>query len=372
MLKRIYIDNFRCLVNFELNVDAINLFLGYNGTGKSTIFEVLQKIKLFISGDSKIEAIFKSSDCTRWQTSTFQRFELDILGNDGSYKYELAIAHDKNNKCRVEYERLWFDNNILLKFELGEVEIYKNDYSKDSHYSFNWSQSILPSLMPKSDNTKITWFRERIARFMIVRLIPSLMVDESNQEEIYLSGQMENYASWYRYLSDDQAKVAVVGNILRQVIDGFQNFKFERVGEHHLLLKLRFLGETNNKIIDYRFAELSDGQKALIALYTLIHGTKSEDYTLCIDEPENFLALSEIQPWLIQLYDLCSDGELQALLISHHAELINYLLASPIGYWFERQSNAPVRVKQIGSGITDNYGLPVSELIAWGWLNESA
>ena len=48
MLKRIYIDNFRCLVNFELNVDAINLFLGGNGSGKSTVFEALRKIQNFI------------------------------------------------------------------------------------------------------------------------------------------------------------------------------------------------------------------------------------------------------------------------------------------------------------------------------------
>ena len=95
---------------------------------------------------------------------------------------------------------------------------------------------------------------------------------------------------------------------------------------------------------------------------------KSEDYTLCIDEPENFLALPEIQPWLRQLYDCCDEGKLQALLISHHPECINYLLASPIGYWFERQSNAPVRVRKISSEEADDSGLKISELIARGWL----
>ena len=167
--------------------------------------------------------------------------------------------------------------------------------------------------------------------------------------------------------------MAEIGNILKDVMDGFTNFKFERVSEQNLLLKLRISRPSNSiKPIEYRLGELSDGQKTLIALYTLLYGTKSEDYTLCIDEPENFLALPEIQPWLIQLYDLCSDGQLQALLISHHPELINYLLASPIGYWFERQSNAPARVKRISSEVADNSGLPVSELIARGWLNEPA
>ncbi|MCE2717734.1 MAG: AAA family ATPase [Dolichospermum sp.] len=120
----------------------------------------------------------------------------------------------------------------------------------------------------------------------------------------------------------------------------------------------------------YGFNELSDGQKTLIALYTLIYCTQDEDYTLCIHEPENFLALPEIQPWLIELYDFCADKKLQALLISHHPELINYLLASPIGYWFERQSNSPARVRKITNEESDHSGLPISELIARGWLHE--
>ncbi len=49
MLKRIYIDNFRCLVNFELSVDSINLFLGPNGAGKSAVFDVLRAMQTFVT-----------------------------------------------------------------------------------------------------------------------------------------------------------------------------------------------------------------------------------------------------------------------------------------------------------------------------------
>jgi hypothetical protein len=80
------------------------------------------------------------------------------------------------------------------------------------------------------------------------------------------------------------------------------------------------------------------------------------------------LALPEIQPWLRQLYEFCDEQKLQALLISHHPALIDYLLLSPIGYWFERQTNSPVRVKKISNKEAENTGLPISELIARGWL----
>lgn len=373
MLKRIYIDNFRCLVNFELSVDAINLFLGPNGAGKSTVFDVLRKIQAFVSGDSKADVIFKSVDCTRWQTSGIQTFELEIEGNGGKYKYELAIDNYKDRegiRARVQHERLWFDDQLLIKFESGEVQLYRDNYSEGPNYSFDWFQSILPLIMPRADNTKLTWFKQRLERFIIVQIIPTMMADSSDREETRLSARMENFVSWYRYLSQDQGKIVELTNALREILDGFAYFKFAGAGEQNRLLKLYFSGETDKRnYLGYRFGELSEGQRMLIALYTLIYCTQSEDYTLCIDEPENFLALAEIQPWLIKLYDLCSDRKTQALLISHHPELINYLLASPVGYWFDRQSNTPVRVKRIGSD--NNTGLPISELIARGWLRDS-
>ncbi len=366
MLKRIYIDNFRGLVNFELNVDSINLFLGGNGSGKSTVFEALRKIQTFISGDQKIERIFKSSNCTRWQKKPVQKFELEIDGNNGTYKYELAIHCQKH---KIEYERLWFDNKYLLIYEDQKTKFYRDDYSLSSEFVLPLPHSFLSLVSPEMDNSKLVWFKESLEKIIIVQIVPSQIVDSSKQEEPKLNYYIDNFVSWYRYVSQDQGKTAQLISVLQDVLSGFVSFKFEKSIEDSRTLKLRFSSEEDKtKIIDYRLNELSDGQKVLIALYTLLYCTESEDYTLCIDEPENFLALPEIQPWLRQLYDLCDEGKLQALLISHHPECINYLLASPIGYWFERQSNAPVRVRKISNEEADDSGLKISELIARGWL----
>ena len=365
MLKRIYIDNFRCLVNFELNVDSINLFLGGNGAGKSTVFDVLRKIQTFVRGDDKVEKIFKSSDCTRWQNSQIQRFELEIDGNDGSYKYELGI-HCKKGK--IEYERLLFNNRHLLIHEDKKTQFYKDDHSLSSEFVLSLPHSFLSLLNPEIDNTKLVWFKESLEKIIIIQIVPGQIIDSSKQEETKLNYYTDNFVSWYRYISQDQGKTAELMRVLQDILSGFVSFKFEKYGEDSRILKLRFSSEKEKKIIDYRLSELSDGQKVLMALYTLLYCTESEDYTLCIDEPENFLALPEIQPWLLQLYDFCDEGKLQALLIAPHPECINYRLASPIGYLFERYSNAPVRVRIISNEEADDSGLKISELIARGWL----
>ncbi|HLO89419.1 MAG TPA: AAA family ATPase [Nostocaceae cyanobacterium] len=366
MLKRIYIDNFRTLVNFELNFDSINLFLGGNGSGKSSVFDVLRKIQTFIIGDRKVEGIFKASDCTRWRTYNVQYFELEIAGNGGNYRYELHIEFTDKN-VYVELERLSFNQDILLEVNKDEAQIFEG--GSVSKFSYAAHYSLMSDMLMSDSCQKIARFRKRIERFIIVQIIPSLMIDGSEKEDNNLTSQMENFVSWYRYISQDQGKISEIMPVLKEVIDGFVSFKFEQFRENYKVLKLRFASEVDKaNIIEYYLSELSDGQKTILALYTLLYATKEEDYTLCIDEPEAFLALPEIQPWLIQLYDFCSERKLQALLISHHPEFINYLLASPIGYWFERDSNTATRVRKVSNDEAEDTGLKISQLIERGWL----
>jgi predicted ATPase len=369
VLKRLYVDNFKCLVNFELSVGPINLLMGPNGAGKSTVFEILRKLQAFVGGDGKVEALFRADDCTRWQKSPIQTFELEIEGNGGVYRYELAVEHNQAKQLlRVQHERLWFNSRPLLGFEEGDVQLYRDDHSIGPKYPFDWSLSAVASMYSRPENTRLTWFKQCLARFIIVQIIPSMMVEDSVQEETRLCAKMENYVSWYRYLSQDQGKIFELTNELREVLDGFAAFKFDGAGDQR---RLKAIFSASSSVFEYRFSELSDGQRMLIALYTLICCTQGGDrYTLCIDEPENFLALPEIKPWLVKLYDLCADGQLQALLVSHHPELINYLLASPVGLWLDRENNGPVRARPIASD--DQTGLSVSELIARGWLYEQA
>jgi predicted ATPase len=389
MLKRLYVDNFRCLVDFELNFDSINLFLGDNGAGKSTVFDVLGKLQLLIINGDAVEDIFKQSDLTRWHSNEKQTFELEASGNNGHYKYQLEVGKIDStieedfvftNKYILN-ERLFFNQALLLNVEEEKVEFYSDDGIKYSSTRYNYSQSIISILRSSSENKKLVWFRKKIKNLVVLKISPNLIVSVSSQKNSFLTKKMENFVSWYRYIfADNQNKLTQLTESLQEILDGFISFRLEPISEKAVILKLIFETEESEQNIEYSFEELSDGQKVLIVLYSLFYGLESQDYTLCIDEPENFLALPEIQPWLFQLYDLCSEGKLQALLISHHPELIDYLLASPVGYWFKRESNSSVQVTPIDNNFLqpiinniqqDNKsGLKMSELIARGWLDE--
>jgi predicted ATPase len=380
MLKRIYVNNFRCLVNFEFTVDSLNLFLGSNGSGKTTVFEVLRKLQKFILGDQafqqdyKVSDLFASKDLTRWQKSNIQKFELDIEGNGGIYKYTLEIEHQRDYAPpRMRLESLTFDGQPLFNFwvdpgdigiTVGQARLYNDDPNRESVYLpfFDGSRSGISFIYERPDNLKLTWFKKRISNFFIVQINPYIMESESLKEESSPNWDMSNYAAWYSYLSQEsQGKIFKLTLELQKIIPGFDSFQNSKSGDVRILSA----SFTRPSKAAYRLNELSHGQRVLIALYTLIYCSPDEDFTLCIDEPENFLALPEIKPWWGKVMDYCLENQAQAMLISHHPLLINYL-ASNSGYWFEREDNEAVRVRRITDTVEE--GLSVAKLIELGWI----
>jgi predicted ATPase len=386
MLKRLYINNFRGLVNFDLSMEAVNLFLGPNGSGKSTVFDVLRKIQTLITQTVQTDKLFNQNDLTRWQKSQVQQFELEVEGNQGRYRYELAIEYPKNSglfqsRARIYYERLWYNNDLLFKFDEPSADnslaaketaqLFFDDQSGSQAFPLNRNLSGIALLPPRRGTSRLIWFKDYLTRLIVIQVRPIDLTMSSETEETQLSHRLENFVEWYRYISQDQGVTLEITAVIKQVLDGFEYFKLSKDGSHHIM-EAAFSSEKNRPTL-YRFEELSDGQQMLIVLYTLIYQahrafTHSNElkYTLCIDEPENFLALAEIQPWLTTLYDFCIEDSLQALLISHHPELINYLATSS-GFWFENQPNSPVRVRRIADEQAN--ALPISELVARGWLN---
>jgi len=67
MLQRLYVDNYRCLVNFECTFGPAQLILGPNGAGKSTVFDVLDLLRDFCIDGAAPDGRFVGASRTRWQ-----------------------------------------------------------------------------------------------------------------------------------------------------------------------------------------------------------------------------------------------------------------------------------------------------------------
>ena len=367
MLNRIYVDNYKSLVNFEINLDRMTILLGENGTGKSTVFEILRKIQLFIGGIAKVDQLFSFQDRCRWQTLSTQTFEFDFtaVNGRGLYHYILVIEHTKDGeKAKVKEEKLSLNGKPLFGFEDGVIQLYNDAFQPGPKFPFDWSQSGLATIYSRQDNVLLTQFKQQVAQMVIAQIIPSMMQsDASEKGELLPAKNLENYVSWYRTISQDQGLVNRLTQTLRQVLENFDSFRFVPPSGIKVWLEAAFSYDGMKNSIPYQLDELSDGQRMLIALYTLLEAARSGNYILCLDEPENFISLPEIQPWLNAVYDMVSDNQSQALLISHHPEAID--LFSSHARWFERPNGLATRTSPLPDS---DDGLRVSEIIARRWL----
>lgn len=329
MLQRLYIDNFRSFVNFELKPGSICLLVGGNGGGKSTLLDVITLLRDFIAGQTTVNG-FTGATLTRWQSSHLQRFEMDVLIDRQVFSYRLVIEHDiQRGLRRVQTETLDVDSKPLYAFKDRIAQLYRDDYTQGPAIAFDWSRSGIGILQSGPSNQKLSQFRSHVSRILVLRLIPSQIAPESETEVTILDRSGQDYVSWYRAMSlEDPVAAMKIVNALRDIMPGLAALPLRESGNKRIL-RAQFngvAGPPGLRYMEYDVSELSDGQRALLVLYSVLYFYEQQPFLLCLDEPDNYVALREIQPWIATLQDCCSTRQdSQAILVSHHPEVMNYL-----------------------------------------------
>lgn len=369
MLTRLFIDNYRCFVNFEFKPSRRQLIFGPNGSGKSSFLDAILFLRQFITQGNPINDYFLVSQRTRWQNNSKMTFELEPSLGAGHYRYALVIeAADEPAKARIALEAVYLAGKPIYEFVKGEVRLYNDQFELKNTFEFDSSRSALAPMVPRPDNQTLAAFKTWAASLYCFRINPysNVMISRSESEQLYAKVDLSNYASWYRHLLQSLPEESTaLWESLRETIGGFRTLQFEPVGENNSVLAAKF--HRNGNVARYYFHELSDGQRCLICLYSILHFLVAKGDTVIIDEPENFISLREIQPWLMAVTDAIENGNGQVLLISHHPEIINQW-APAHGVEFVRDENGPTRVAPFPND--SEAVLPPSELIARGWERE--
>ncbi len=371
MINHLYIDNFRCFTNFEWKPGMLALLLGDNGSGKSSIFDVVEILRDFVNRGtpSHDKKAFPVHTLTAWDKRPEQTFELGIAGNGGQYLYRLVIEHVVEQEInRIKHEQLKYDDIVLYHYENLEAHLFRDDGSVGPVFPTNWSKSLIATIPERRENQRLTWFRKYLEQVYVLSPVPSAMMEKSEREDIFPDRQLPNYVSWLRYLSNDLAFPNRLVEQLREVLDGFESMQFKPISETAKALQFMFdysdgNGPKNKQAFPVRFDRLSDGQRCLAALYTGLLVAEETECSFLWDEPDNYVSLREIQPWLTGVRDLAEEKGRQCILISHHPELIN-TLAVENGALIYRDTGGPSRVKPF---VTDTKGMSPAEVVACGW-----
>jgi predicted ATPase len=364
MLTRIYIDNFRSFVNFEYRPDKKQLLLGANGSGKSSLLDAIRYLKQFVQGEDNL---FTQSTRTRWQDKPLQVVEVEALLDQKKYEYRVEIRFaSRTRQQSVNLESLKVSGKPVFELSNGEINLFANDSDQATVIPFETTKSALD--LSRLSNSYVRRFVEWTETVHCFRIdaYPGVMDESADRDERQPGNELENLAGWYRHLVQTYPEEnAVFLNSMKQALDGFQSLRFSDEEDGARTLRADFA--TPTKKANYSISELSEGQRCLLALYMILHFLISKGHTVFIDEPDNFISLQEIQPWLLAAEEASDDYDGQLILVSHHPEILNQWAAKH-GLHFFREGNGHVRTEKFKSDPGGNL-LP-SELVVRGWQSE--
>jgi predicted ATPase len=368
VIKRFYIDNYRCFTNFEFVPGRLNLLLGPNGSGKSSLFDVTAALADIVVGGVSVGETpdgLSSPTLTRWDRRTSQRFELDIELDGSIYGYSLVVQHEPDTgRARIVSEKLIADRKTLFAFEQGNVHLHRNDGTRGTSFAFRGDRSFIAQIEERAETAALIRWREFMRHVWIGRLRASHILGTSAGEDETLTRSASNFASWYRHFSQqDPVAAQRLFTALEPVIPGFRALALPSAGSHGRVRDLVVKLDAAGTEYELGFDELSDGQRALIILYALLVGMQPGRGCLLLDEPELHVGLPELQPWLVEL-DARYESAGQVFVASHNPEVVDYMAAGE-PFLFERPDAGPVRVRP--APFDRECGLSASQQFARGF-----
>ncbi len=332
MLQRLYVHNFRCLENFELNIKATHsaLLIGKNGTGKSTIrvvFEILQAIARGTNKMSELENLnlIGLKDFCRGHNDTPIRFEIETLIDGELYKYAIAFELPEHFKeLKIFEEALTVSNKIIYSRKEAQITRYnyKNSQNNETQFLVDWHQVVLPIIQTYSDSDPVYILRTWLRNMIILSPIPSLMTGDSEGETLEVKKDASNFGEWFSGLYTEYPDAyQQIKAYLQDVMPDIYSIRNERVAKNAKNLLIQFKKETD-AVLNIQFDALSDGEKCFFLCAVVLAANEFYGPLFCFwDEPDNFISIPEVGHFIMALRR-SFQGHSQILVTSHNSEAI--------------------------------------------------
>lgn len=346
MVRRLYVHNYRCLQNFELDLRDKHtaLLIGDNGSGKTTISRALEVFQKVARGTNRV-AELATKDDTFLSGEGPMRFTIEAQVRDRVYEYGLALEMPPGfREMRVFEEKLTVDGEPVFDRSHAQVSLKKRSTNAD--FAIDWHMAALPIVQEQSETDPLFIFRQWLARLIVLRPVPALMRGESTGEHLEVGAAAADYAAWFSgLLAHTPAAYGVMERYLKELWPDFRDIQNPRVGPDTRSLAVHFANE-QRQAGRFALGDLSDGEKCFLICATLLAANETYGPITCFwDELDGHLALSEVGHFVMALRRGFERGQLIAT--SHNPEAIRKFSDDNTFVLFRRSHLEPAQVRPL-------------------------
>jgi len=322
MIKNIYIDNFKSLMDFELNLAAFTCLVGLNGAGKSTVLQALDFISQQMRGD-----IDEWLSQRQWQARDIgskltakKNIEIALqLENQDHGLIEWKASFNRHS-LRCTREEATSNGKLVLKVEDGEFFINKNVSSEGSRSAshsimFDYQGSILSQLKQNQLGPGLQVLKETLANIRSLDLLSPEHLRQRTRDSAGHLGLGGQKLSAYLHEQGSEARQRLLAK-LQTVYPQLTSIdtRSMRSGWKHLDIAEQFAKKT----LKTPARHVNDG---LLRLLAVLSQLESDEQFLLFDEIEN-----GINPELVEfLVDALVESEHQVMVTTHSPVILNYL-----------------------------------------------
>jgi len=161
---------------------------------------------------------------------------------------------------------------------------------------------MISAVRGSSETTHVALFKRWMSEELwMLKPDPRAMSPRTDGDGDTLVEDLSNFASWLpSEMAQDLDSTMTATKALREVLGGFHSLQASKSASK---LEATFITGSKHQYV-VGFDDLSDGQRQLCALYFVQHLVMKPGRLLILDEPDNYVALREIQPWLLEALDL--------------------------------------------------------------------
>jgi len=339
-VKKIKVNNFKSLVDFELPLDKFSCLVGLNGSGKSTVLQFFDFLSQQVRGDMK-----------GWlEKRQWKPYDLNSkLTSERNIDFEILLLHanrfEVNWTCsfncrtlRCTSELIRWNKNLIFEVKKGIYHIQSLNGQKEP-INFDYQGSLISQIKESQLTKEILEFKKFFEGLHTLDLLePEFLKKPARRVSKSLGLGGEGLSAFLHNLEEKER------NFIQEKISKiYPNIKQFNVSQMRSGWKKLIIQEQiKDTILEIESRHIADGFLRLLAVFAQLSLAQS---FLLLDEVEN-----GINPEIIEfLLDTLLEARPQVLITTHSPMVLNYLeddiAIKGVVYLYKEQNGATQAIR---------------------------